>query len=224
MKKLSLLLMILTFAPISYITAGIRNPVRAVGIGFGWYKPSLDYWNEKTEVADWDTKFDGELCGQLNINFRIVSKIAAKLEVGYWKEMVSQDNIPIGLDLGREEISLRLLPVTGTVLYYLPIYKFGATPYLGVGGGSYFVEKEITYSPDGKTSTSDTDRGFGYAGHFAAGIEWTILSRLTVVSEFRYVVGKYIQQVQDIDGNVFDEDVSISGPQIRLSLNFQLRR
>ncbi len=193
--------------------------IQSVGVNFGWYKPSLDYWNDTSKISTWDSKFNGSFLGQINIVANLYSPLKAKLELGYWRESAKQSNTPIGLDLGTEEVSLSFIPVTATLLFDIP---FGPSdqisPYIGVGGSGLFIRKTFISSPNSGSFLVETDSGFDYTAHFSLGAEQTVAEGLAIGLEFRYVFGTYTQQVQNSAGGpITSESVSISGPQINFT-------
>ncbi|MFQ5602368.1 MAG: hypothetical protein ACE5HS_03800 [bacterium] len=218
MNKLSVIFLtsILIVCSLSPLFAGVG--VQSVGVNFGWYRPSLNYWNTKSDIANWSSSFNGSFIGQVNLVATLIPPLRARIELGYWRESVKQQNTRIGIDIGTEEVTLNLIPITATLLVDLPFVDYkGITAYAGAGASSIVIRKTYLRAPRNFPYFLETKAGLDNSAHFILGAEKQIAKGLSFGVEFRYLLGSYIQLVEDTPGVITEEKVSISGPQIFFS-------
>ena len=82
----------------------------AFGIGFGWYRPAMDYWNETSYVSGWDDPFDGAYNFHADARLLIASRFAVRIGIDLWEETVGQDGIWMGPGFGREDVAVQYIP------------------------------------------------------------------------------------------------------------------
>lgn len=212
------------FFVFTFIVAASFTPVLAqvgfhsAGLGFGWYKPSMNYWNDQSQVAVWESQFNGSFMGEAHVAMNILPQLRTRFEIGFWRESVKQADTPIGIDTGNEEISISFMPLSATLLIDLPISSLhGMTSYIGGGGAGVNIRKTYISSPNNGAFKFQTVSGFTYTYHFVLGMQKTLAPGLGFGIEYRQVFGSYGQLVQDNTGTITREDVSMSGPQIIFS-------
>ena len=221
MKKI-----LITFLTTLYFTllSTAQIGLHSTGIGISWYKPSLDYWNNKSSISDWENRFDGSLAYDFNLKILLLPKLKGNFAVGFWEETISQNNIKTGWGFGRQELSIRLLPISGSLSF--DIYKRDSLSfnfYIGIGGSLNFIQKTFSHFPNEFPPTFDIDNGRDYTAFLLGGIEKKIFHRFTIGLEGKYHLGNYIQQVQEVSGKINREKVSLSGFQILVTLNYLLK-
>ncbi|MFC2084984.1 hypothetical protein ACFLS9_08005 [Bacteroidota bacterium] len=209
------------------ILAGTKVPVigqvavRAVGIDGGWYSPSLDYWKDISRMSNWGHKFSGGIYGRAFLEIRLVKPVSVRIGVGYWSQTRSQGNITWGNETRKDELRLSLIPVTFDALAELNIESLSPIGfYGGIGGGINFIQMKFTRTPSISPGTSEGTSGRDYIGFLLAGVNIPMASGLATALEFRYVFGKYVQESYDPVQAIYENDVSITGPQITLALKY----
>ncbi|MGD8777883.1 MAG: outer membrane beta-barrel protein [Ignavibacteria bacterium] len=194
---------------------------RSIGVDVGWYKPSMDYWNDNSSFAEGDENFGGDFTGRLNIQANIIDPLRVKLGAEYWNESINRQNFPASVGLDNNKLSIRLIGLTGSAIVDFPLFNIQALQtYIGVGGGYYFIQKKVETAFTNGTSAEDTDDGRDFIWHTLIGVEKELFSNFSAGLEFRYLLGDYTQQLEDVYGNVSDENVSLSGPEITLTFNY----
>ncbi len=182
----------------------------------------------------------------INAKLRLHSDMFALFEYDWWKQSVgSRRNF--GGQYGYEGYTVKLNPVTVSLVYYMPV-EIGAwwpQMYLGAGAGAVLVERtnlQITNATprDGGTSTSS---GSGTILTGLGGLEYIVpvpmlQDRVSLFFEGRYVMGDYGEEFTDIGSagsavldstgreQKTDAAVSVQGPQFKfgMAVNFgQLR-
>ena len=194
--------------------------IRSAGVQFGWYNPSMDYWNDTYfKNNKWENKFNGSFYYGAFFELNIIKNLRARAGTFYWKETVVSGEIQIGGLMGKEELSVSLTSISIDAIYNLQFLAFEEfKPYGGLGFNFLFIQDKFTRSPKGLPEETVTEQGQDYSGHIILGLERPVTDHFSAGLEFKYVLGKYVQEVRDTFGNITEEDVSLSGPQIGINL------
>jgi opacity protein-like surface antigen len=200
---------------------------RSAGISIGWYKPSMNFWND-TYFADtarlWENTFKGNLFYSGFIELNIIKNLRVKASGSYWTETVKSGVIPINEVTGTEQLTTSLTSISLDVIYRLGFLSFEKfSPYAGLGGSFVFVQNKMVSTPDDNPEESSTNQGQDVTGTLIAGIERTFGNHFGAAIDFRYILGSYAQEMKDVSNNVTTHPVSLSGPQIGLSLYYILK-
>jgi hypothetical protein len=181
--------------------------VYSVGLGFGYYKPGLNYWNDRTPYS-----FSGGVMPSLQMEVNLIANVRARLSGGYFNSSAKLLRVPTW---GEERVEHTLTPISLSAYYYLP----GSIVTLyGGGGGDLMLVNSVYESPAGK----QTGRGSTSTGHLLLGLE-TALDRFIIGVETRYYIGKYTQTLQtSIEADPFKEDIRVNGWYIGLNLKYSL--
>jgi outer membrane protein W len=138
------------------------------------------------------------------------SALGLVLGAGFWQESVSQDNVWLGDQFGKETLTLRLIPVILMARFYPPQRFLSVQPYTGAGMGVNFIEKTVLREKSDQKN-KDHDSGLDYLWLFSAGVEKKLLPNLLADLQVRYVLGSYVQEVEEIQNEVVDKNVSMNG-------------
>ena len=226
MKKIYRILLVIFILLIVSPAANKINAqvaVKAIGVGGGWYIPSMDFWNEDTFVKNWSNQFEGGIYGNGYMEVQLVRNVSTRVGLGYWSQEQSQESIPWGNETRTDNLKLTLIPVTMDIIAYLelddikPVNLYG-----GIGWGINFIKVEYTRTPTVSAATIDDNTGQDYLGYVLGGIDIPVTTGFAAAVEFRYVFGEYGQQFYGSNNTVYNNEVSLSGPQISLVLKYML--
>ena len=194
--------------------------IRSAGINIGWYKPSMNYWNDTYFINNnWENKFESSFYYGAFFELNIIENLRARAGTFYWKETVGSGEIQIGGLMGKEELSVSLTSISIDAIYNLQFLAFEEfKPYGGLGFNFLFIQDKFTRQPNGLPKEEIKEQGQDYSGHIILGIERPVMDHFSAGLEFKYVLGKYVQEVRDVSGNIIKEDVSLSGLQIGINL------
>jgi len=213
------------------VEAQMTRPL-TIGLNFGQYESSLDFWNTqfRNEGSDktfgWGAIFGGSLALGFTPHLRL------RLDASRWNTSVVEDQAHLGaVGIGTDDIAITLTPITISGVYYFPLedavehlpvdLMSRLSMYTGVGGGLCLVKVERTRSAKENTQSEDMTGIANFFGHILLGLDLALTNGLSLSGEYKYALGKYVQQ-EKIAGVDKDRDVSISGPQFGLSLKYTL--
>jgi len=196
--------------------------IRSAGINIGWYKPSMNYWNDTYFINNnWENKFEGSFYYGAFFELNIINNLRARAGFSYWKETIKSGEIQFGGLLGDEKLELSLASIPVDIVYqpeFLTFEKF--IPYAGIGGNFLFIQDKYTKKPNGLPEEEVKEQGQDFTGLVILGIERQIIEHFSAAIEFKYVIGKYQQEVRSPTGDIIKEDVSLSGPKIGIKLAY----
>lgn len=187
----------------------------------GWYKPSLDWWNNESYLNGLNMQFQGGLYfgGDLTLNF--APNLAIRTGIGRYKESLDSGPVSVGGVTRTEKMSLALVPLSGSLVIEIPsriVY-----PYLGGGAAAFFVQSKYERNVTGLPAESGSNLGSTLGFHGLAGIS-VPLGPVDFSLEGRYHYGSYSQQVTAEDNSVSVEKVSFSGPMAVARLGVRLAK
>jgi hypothetical protein len=187
--------------------------INNVNLEFGWYFPSMNYWNDvflpglliKKEFNG-NINVGGELTFNLPKNFRIASGI------NYWSDKVTPDNKdPI------KQFKISFTRISISVLYPFEKINFPIKPYLGLQGSFNMINNTID-----KIDEKVKEQGQDYSWALRAGVENIFFNNLLTGIEFIYHFGSYMQDIETLT-RIVEKKVSISGPEISLRIGYKFK-
>lgn len=190
--------------------------VKSLGLNVGYYSPEMDYWND-IALPTWDEQFKGSISGNFIIEVLLADPVSARLDVGYYKEELSQSGIPHGTDTRTDDISIQMIPATFSMIGRIhpvstePLEFFGGA---GLGVNLITMKYTRTMTVGG---TDDDLSGRNYLVYFITGLDYPVMANFGLGLEFRYVWGTY-KQLLGTEG--LSAKVSVNGPQGFLSLKY----
>jgi|GEM_PF-4435164 len=183
-----------------------------VGGGLGYLIPSKDVKDSYGKSA---IPFAGF------VSYAITPQIDVVGEIGYYKVSGKEVNKP-GFKDGTPTTfkckdSLRVIPITASCLYNLPI-KPNITGYVGAGAGVFMGKIEIEKPEGTPTSTlkttEETKSPFGFL--VRAGVIYSVSPNITIVGEARYMSATWKKE-KDIT-----KDLNIGGTVIGLGVAYNI--
>lgn len=193
--------------------------VRSVGIGAGYYSPSLGYLNNESDIKNWDTKFKGAALFAVNLELSLRKELSVRIEADYWKGTAKQTSVSDLLGGGSKLKEIKLVPVSAILLYNLT-NSYIITPYVGLGAGAVFInsknEMNLKTLPSTLEKTSSVDMMFYGVG----GVRYSIAKQLSVGGEVRYALGNYNEEMADTQKIIDKRSISLNGIQLMVSLNY----
>jgi len=210
-KTIFLLLFLITITVELIAQEENKFSVQSVTASIGWYKPSMDYWNDEyLSILGIDKKFEGNLSIGGQIEFLLPAKFRCRIGASYWSDNIKPEN----------EDPFKELKISFTQFSLAGIYAFNndelpITPYIGIQGSFFMIKNSL----EDNTGTS-TEQGQDYSWAPLIGIEKTLIDHLIIGIEFKYHFGRYIQDVQTVF-ELIDETVHISGPKINFKIGYK---
>ncbi|MBE0638147.1 MAG: outer membrane beta-barrel protein [Bacteroidales bacterium] len=221
-KSYSIALILVMFSIMTFAQSENDFRFKSIGLDFGWYNPSLDYWKNDSEFKDAD------IIGALQVRglteFSLKSNFTARLGLGFWQTTAEEDLQGYGLTTW----SLTGYPVSLDLLYFPEPLKFSVVnPYIGVGGEFVFLQQKLRFdqkeNPDPVTGTSALFSGI-------VGLEAKLSSQFAVDLAFIYKMGEYNQDFNVFINNpddpenptlkVVTEEISLTGPLLGLTFKY----
>lgn len=204
--------------------------LKSIGIGVSYWRPSLDYWNKRSMLTDYNNGRGATLSGAAmptaSLEAGLTKGLSASVRVGYWKQSASGTVSIAGIDR-TESFTLSLIPVSLDLKYCFTRPDGAAktpffTPYIGVGLSRYFIKNEFSRQVVNDTgSLNESQAGSDYGVQAFAGIEKRVVKKLYAGVEVRYHAGGYKQSVRNETGST-SESVRLNGLEAGLSLRFKL--
>lgn len=204
MKKALKFLFILVFVLPTIVSAQDNAPkkgwkfgMHSVGLAAGLYNPNFDYYNDGTYTKDWSSKFKVAPIFGANLELDVYDNVRVRVEGSYWKQTAKDENIAASQGGGSKELSVSLVPITGTLLFnILPTEKIQA--YVGVGGGTCFVTTNYSRTgADGKIAANvagEDKKGSDAIWSLVQGLDIPLAANLKLGIEAKFIFGHYNQQ------------------------------
>jgi len=203
--------------------------LKSVGVGLSYYKPTLDYWNQRSMLSlynnDQGASFSGKAMPTAALEVGLWRGLSAGLRVGYWKNSVS-GALRIGGIERTETLSLAIIPVSLDLTYrFEPTTGTGKTPlltpYAGVGLSRYFIKNDFSRQVvNNPGSVSESQTGNSYGLQVFVGAERKLVGKLSVGLDVRYHLGSYNQATGETPAST--EKVSLNGLEAGLALRLKL--
>ncbi|AKD56042.1 hypothetical protein [Spirosoma radiotolerans] len=222
------------FARPSAVQAQVN--LKSISVGASYWKPSLDYWNERSMLLDYNAgkgaTFSGGIMPTAALEVGLTKGLSIGGRVGYWKNSVSGD-VSVGGTNRSEKLTLSIIPVSLDLKYTFakaapvstttkeagsePKAPF-LTPYLGVSVARYFINNDFSRQVVGNTgSVSETQSGNNYGLQVFVGAEKKLVKKLFLALDVRYHLGSYNQVVKSETSST-TQKVSLNGLEAGLSL------
>ncbi|NWJ53244.1 MAG: outer membrane beta-barrel protein, partial [Bacteroidetes bacterium] len=212
--KIIIFLTIVLFSTMSLSAQEVEKSaisISSVSISAGWYKPSMNYWNNTfLPTANATDRFNGSLIYGGDISFDLPSNLGVRAGAWYWGEQVN----------GKDGGAFNTLKVNFTGLSLGAFYKyrpgiFGIKPYLGVDGSCLIIQDryDITGSVIKKSGNDIVYSPF-------VGIEHVFNKNIVLGIEYGYNVGSYVQDVETATGPS-NAKVSIDGSKFQFKIGYK---
>ena len=216
---------------VAILVGALTEPVEAqklnnsFSVSIGYWKPSLEEANDALELWDrilddeginpqGDDKFSGNFVISGTFAFGLNDKMALQSELVYWKKTIEQTSRE-----GEAKGSIRIIPVTASIIYYLGDLKASARPYVGGGVGLAFTNVAVEANAGSDNFKAD-DSGSSVLLQFLGGVEFTFSEKTMFFAEAAYVSGNFnVKESQ----NDIDEDVSLAGLRIKGGIRLSLK-
>ncbi|QKZ15440.1 OmpW family outer membrane protein [Spirosoma sp. KUDC1026] len=234
MKKLSTFLSFAVLSFISVATAQAQVNLKSISIGASYWKPSLDYWNERSFLRDYNNgqgaKLEGAVMPTAALEIGLVKGLSIGGRVGYWSKSVSSP-LTIGGVNRTEDLQLSIIPASLDLKYTFgetTTTEEGAkkpfvTPYIGASVARYFISNKFNRQvTNGDGTLSQTQTGNNYGLQVFVGAERQLVKKLYLALDVRYHIGSYKQAVAEGTTST-TEKVSLNGVEAGLSLRFKLK-
>lgn len=188
---------------------------KSATFGAGLYKPYLDYWNERSFVKDWDTKFKSAPVVAGNIEFECFKQIGVRIEGQYWTNKVSNHPNTAESGILDQDLSLSLLPITGCFTFDLAENSFFRS-YIGAGAGICLVSTQFNriYIDPNTDPSHENASGTGNIYVLLHGFDFSITKRLRIGVETKYTTGSYDQSTI----NSGKHEVKLNGLQVLVNV------
>ncbi|MFD2934164.1 hypothetical protein [Spirosoma flavum] len=210
--------------------------LKSISVGASYWKPSLDYWNQRSMLADYNAGKGATLSGSVMptvaIEIGLIKGLSIGGRVGYWKNSVSSDLSIAGINR-TEKFTLSIIPVSLDLKYTFAKAATTTTktdgttektkspfltPYIGVSVVRYFINNDFSRQVVGNTgSLSETQAGSNYGVQVFVGAEKQLVKKLYLALDVRYHLGNY-NQVVKTETTSTTEKVSLNGLEAGLSL------
>lgn len=222
------------FAGLSDAQAQIN--LKSIRVGASYWKPSLDYWNERSMLLDYNAgkgaTFSGSIMPSAAIEVGLTKRLSLGGRIGYWKNSVSGD-VTVGGINRSEKLTLSIIPVSLDVKYTFakaaPVRTTNQesasdtkepflTPYLGVSVARYFINNDFSRQVVSNTgSVNEKQSGSNYGVQVFVGAEKKLVKKLYLALDVRYHLGSYNQVVRSETSST-TQKVSLNGLETGLSL------
>lgn len=213
--------------------------LKSGSIGISYWRPSLDYWNKRSMLTDYNNGYGATLSGTvmpvMGLDVNLVGGLSVRGQVSYWKQSVRNDLNAGGNRL--EKLTLSIIPVSLGLTYRFRglattdptgITRFRPDepmliPFVGVGIARYFIHSAfIRQTMSNPGSVNELQTGNNYGMQVFAGVEKKITDRFYITLDARYHVGNYKQAVRT-GVTTRLEKVNLNGIEAGLSLRVKFR-
>jgi hypothetical protein len=186
--------------------------IRSISISVGWYNPSMNYWNRTFLPSTGSSnKFNGNFLYGGNITFNLPYNLGTRAGIWYW-----QDKVNGGTNASFNSLRIGFTGFSLGVFYrYSKPVVYKISPYAGIDGSYFLIQNKYNIG-------GDVTRMIGHdvsATPFI-GIERTYFQKLVIGLEYGYVVGRYRQNVETING-ASNPKVSVNGHKIGLTVGYK---
>jgi hypothetical protein len=216
-------------------TAQAQVNLKSISIGASYWKPSLDYWNDKSILLDYNSGQGANLGGKIMptaaLEVGLVKGLSLGGRVGYWQSSASSPLSIAGINR-TEKLTVSIIPVALDLKYtFEPAAKTGdtdekpkspfLTPYIGVSVARYFITNKFDRQVTGAAgSVNETQSGNNYGVQVFVGAEKKLVKMLYAALDVRYHLGSYNQVVKTETAST-TEKVSLNGVEAGLSLRLK---
>ncbi|SOD98342.1 hypothetical protein [Spirosoma fluviale] len=208
--------------------------LKSISAGASYWKPSLDYWNNKSMLLDYNlgegAKFSSAIMPTAAVEIGLTKGLSIGGRVGVWKDEVSGP-VKIGDVTRNEKLILSIIPVSLDVKYTFAKADAGTdtktpflTPYLGLSVSRYFINNDFSRVTPGSSSLSESQTGNNYGVQALVGAERKLVKKLYLALDVRYHLGSYNQVIKTSTTDAgIKEKVSLNGLEAGLSLKVKFK-
>jgi len=212
-------------------TSQAQVNLKSVSVGASYWSPSLDYWNNRSFLTEYNggagAKLSGAVMPTAALEIGLVKGFSVGGRVGYWSKSVSSALSSGGINRN-EMFKLAIIPVSLDLKYTFakPATDETAkapflTPYIGVSVARYFVNNDFSrQGASGTGSLNETQAGNTYGAQVFVGAEKQLVKKLYLALDVRYHLGNYSQAVRT-ETTSTTETVSLNGLEAGLSARFK---
>ena len=219
-------------------TAQAQVNLKSISLGASYWNPSLDYWNNRSNLTDYNNgagaKLGGKIMPTAALEVGLVKGLSIGGRVGYWQSSASSPLSIAGINR-TEKLTVSIIPVSLDLKYTFEpaavVAKTGdtdekpkspfLTPYIGVSVARYFVTNKFDRQVTGATgSVNETQSGNNYGVQVFVGAEKKLVKMLYAALDVRYHLGSYNQVVKTETAST-TEKVSLNGVEAGLSLRLK---
>ncbi|MEQ8686204.1 MAG: hypothetical protein RIE86_12975 [Imperialibacter sp.] len=191
----------------------------------GYYRPSLDYWNNDSYLTGFDMKLGGGLYYGGGVGFRVYDSYFGRASVGMFSTSDESGPVTRGGLIREEYLKIKIIPASLDFLYEFQNFaRSKVFPYVGAGASINFIQR--TYSRSANTGLEEEGSDAGRTNSFypLAGAAYNVTNYIDVGLEVKFPFGSYKQGFATVteDPNSFAiEKVSITGPIVSLKANLR---
>lgn len=212
--------------------------LNSISVGASYWKPSLDYWNQRSPLTAYNGGQGATLGGQVMphaaLEVGLVKGLSLGARAGYWRSSAA-GNLSTGGVNRSEKLTLAIIPVSLDLTYRFNSARTAGTtdasvkpktpfvvPYIGVGLSRYFINNTFSRTvASGSGSINESQSGNNYGVQVFVGAERKLVKKLYLALDVRYHLGSYNQLVQTESASTA-EKVSLNGLEAGLALRLKL--
>ena len=213
-------------------TAQAQLNLKSISVGASYWKPSLDYWNTRSMLTNYNggkgATFSGAVMPTFGLEIGLVKGLSIGGRVGYWTQSLSSDLNIAGISR-TEKFTLSIIPVSLDLKYtFMNSTAADAkapflTPYVGVSVARYFINDKLDRQVVNNTgSLNQTQAGNNYGVQVFVGAEKKLVKKLYLALDVRYHLGSY-NQIVTSETTTTTEKVSLNGLEAGLSLRVKFK-
>src|SRR5919202_987419 len=145
--------------------------LKSISIGASYWQPSLDYWNNKSILTNYNggqgAKLSGSIMPTAAVEVGITKNFSIGGRVGFWSNSASSPLSIAGINR-TEKLTLSIIPVSLDLKYTLAKESSEGkapvvTPYIGVSVARYFINNKFDRQVTGNSgSVNETQAGNNY--------------------------------------------------------------
>ncbi|WP_018620280.1 hypothetical protein [Spirosoma luteum] len=234
-KNSILVAFVAVFGGLLALPAQAQVNLKSISIGASYWKPSLDYWNTKSNLVDFNNGAGATLSGKIMptaaLEIGLVKGLSLGGRVGIWQSSASSPLSIAGISR-TEKLTVSIIPVSLDLKYTFEPAAVAAnteespksaflTPYIGVSVARYFVTNKFDRQVTGAAgSVNETQTGNNYGVQVFVGAEKKLVKMLYAALDVRYHLGNYNQVVKTETTSTI-EKVSLNGVEAGLSLRLK---
>ena len=190
-----------------------RITLSSISISAGYYKPSMNYWNNSfLPVANTSERFGGSSILGCNVSFDFPLNLGIRIGAWYWGDKVN------GVTASSfNSLKVNFTSILAGVYYTYDKGFYGLKPYFGIDG-NYLMIQDKYDTNESVVNKSGNDVVFTPF----IGINKVISDKILIGIEYGYFMGSYIQDVQ-ITSGTSGADVDIKGSKIQFTIGYKFR-
>lgn len=208
-----------TLKPQANDRSGWHISLLSAGIGTGFYTPSFSFWNNESEIRNWDHKFGSSILPMGNVQVSLRNNLIIRGEAGFTTLVAGQSAIPLELGGGNQWKQINLVPISAILLYEIT-NKYKLIPYVGAGAGSIMISSTNEKTGGAQVPTKVKSSATDYMFYGVGGVKYWASPKLFLAAEVRGAMGKYLENVTNTLLVPELQEISLNGLQVQVSLNY----